>query len=347
MKGALGRLVVMIVAAGLVGAAIAFPLVGGAGVVAGQVADSAVGSTSDLESGVMPAATTVTDSAGTPIAHLFDQYRIPVPADRISPAMKAAIVAIEDRRFFEHGGFDPLGAARALVNNSNGGATQGASTLTEQYVKNYDLYVAARTEAERRAAVAPSYARKLKEAELAISLDHRVSKDDILADYLNIVYFGNGAYGVGAAAQAYFGTTADRLTVAQAALLAGMVQSPTEYDPIQHPEAATGRRNVVIEQLRQQARSTPARQRRRPPSRSASPRCPPRPRRAASARATPGSSAPTSCRTSRSRGSRRTSWSRAGSRSAPRSTAGRSTSSRPRSTGRCRRRSPTSPTSSP
>ncbi|AEA25808.1 Peptidoglycan glycosyltransferase [Pseudonocardia dioxanivorans CB1190] len=252
VKGALGRLVVMIVAAGLVGAAIAFPLVGGAGVVAGQVADSAVGSTSDLESGVMPAATTVTDSAGTPIAYLFDQYRIPVPADRISPAMKAAIVAIEDRRFFEHGGFDPLGAARALVNNSNGGATQGASTLTEQYVKNYDLYVAARTEAERRAAVAPSYARKLKEAELAISLDHRVSKDDILADYLNIVYFGNGAYGVGAAAQAYFGTTADRLTVAQAALLAGMVQSPTEYDPIQHPEAATGRRNVVIEQLRQQ-----------------------------------------------------------------------------------------------
>jgi membrane peptidoglycan carboxypeptidase len=251
------RLAAMVAAAGLVLAAMAFPVVGGAGLLAGEVADSAVGTTSDLESGVEPAATTITDSSGAPIAHLFDQYRVPVTADRISPAMKAAIVAIEDRRFYEHGGFDPLGALRALVNNSGGGARQGGSTLTEQYVKNYDLYVAAHTDAQRRAAVAPSYARKLKEAELAISLDHRVSKDDILADYLNIVYFGNGAYGVAAAAQTYFGTTADQLTVSQAALLAGMVQSPSDYDPVAYPDAALGRRNVVVDQLRQQGSITP------------------------------------------------------------------------------------------
>ncbi|GAY11599.1 transglycosylase domain-containing protein [Pseudonocardia sp. N23] len=256
-RKALGRLVVMIVAAGLVLAAAVFPAVGGAGAMAAEVAQSAEGSTSDLESGVLPSASTVTDSSGNPIAYLFDQYRVPVNAAQISPAMKAAIVAIEDKRFYQHGGFDPLGAARALVNNSNGGATQGASTLTEQYVKNYDLYVAATTDAQRKAAVAPSYARKLKEAELAISLDHRVGKDDILADYLNVVYFGNGAYGIGAAARTYFGTTADQLTVPQAALLAGMVQSPSDYDPVVHPDAAKGRRDVVIGQLRDQGSITP------------------------------------------------------------------------------------------
>ncbi|WP_312858313.1 transglycosylase domain-containing protein [Pseudonocardia pini] len=215
-----------------------------------------MGTNADLEAGVLPAVTRVQDENGSTIASLYDQYRVPVASEQIAPSMKAAIVAIEDRRFYEHGGFDPIGAARALVNNSNGGATQGASTLTEQYVKNYDLYVAAQSDAERRAAVAPSYARKLKEAELAVSLDHDLSKDEILTRYLNLVYFGHGAYGVQAAAQAYFGVDASALTVSQAALLAGMVQSPTEYDPVAHADAATGRRNVVVEALRQQGSIT-------------------------------------------------------------------------------------------
>ncbi|WP_245707738.1 transglycosylase domain-containing protein [Pseudonocardia oroxyli] len=243
------KLLVLGVAAGVLLAGMLFPVAGGIGLLAASVSDSAVGSHTDLETGVLPAVTTVKDRNGATIASLYQQYRVPVDSDRIAPAMKAAIVAIEDRRFYEHGGFDPIGALRALVNNSNGGATQGASTLTEQYVKNYDLYVAAQTDAERRAAVAPSYARKLKEAELAVSLDHDLSKDEILTRYLNLVYFGHGAYGVQAAAQAYFGVDAAALTVPQAALLAGMVQSPAEYDPVNHPEAATGRRNVVIEAL--------------------------------------------------------------------------------------------------
>ncbi|WP_433502144.1 transglycosylase domain-containing protein [Pseudonocardia halophobica] len=246
------RLAVLVVVAGVLVAGMLFPFAGGIGLLAGAVSDSAVGTNADLKAGVLPAVTTVEDATGRTVASLYDQYRVPVESDRISQAMKASIVAIEDRRFYEHGGFDPIGAARALVNNSNGGATQGASTLTEQYVKNYDLYVAARTDAERQAAVAPSYARKLKEAELAVSLDHELSKDEILTRYLNLVYFGHGAYGVQAAAQAYFGVDAAALTVPQAALLAGMVQSPAEYDPVTHPDGATGRRNVVIEALRQQ-----------------------------------------------------------------------------------------------
>ncbi|MFR9804626.1 transglycosylase domain-containing protein [Pseudonocardia sp. RS010] len=251
------RLVVLAVVAGVLVAGMLFPFAGGIGLLADAVSDSAVGTNADLEAGVLPAVTTVQDSRGRTVASLYDQYRVPVASGRISPAMKAAIVAIEDRRFYEHGGFDPIGAVRALVNNSNGGATQGASTLTEQYVKNYDLYVAARTDAERRAAVAPSYARKLKEAELAVSLDHELSKDEILTRYLNVVYFGHGTYGVQAAARTYFGVDASVLTVPQAALLAGMVQSPAEYDPVAHPDVAAGRRDVVIEALRQQGAITP------------------------------------------------------------------------------------------
>jgi membrane peptidoglycan carboxypeptidase len=246
------RLAVIGVVAAVVLAAMTFPFVGGVGLLAAQISASENGLTPALQAGDAPAVTTVTDSTGKPIAYLYDQFRVPVPAAEIAPAMKASIIAIEDRRFFEHGGVDPVGTVRALVNDANGGATQGGSTLTQQYVKNYELYVAATTDAERRDAVAPSLARKLREAELAVQLDHQLSKDEILARYLNLVYFGHGAYGVDAAAQAFFGTTPAALTVPQAALLAGMVQSPTAFDPVQHPDAAKTRRDVVIEQLRQQ-----------------------------------------------------------------------------------------------
>jgi membrane peptidoglycan carboxypeptidase len=246
------RLVVLGVIAAVVLATMLFPVVGGGGLLAAQISASESVLPAELQAGNAPAVTTVTDSTGKPIAYLYDQFRIPVPAAQISPAMKAAIVAIEDRRFFQHGGVDPVGTLRAIVNDAGGGARQGGSTLTQQYVKNYELYVAAKTDAERQAAVAPSFARKVREAELAVQLDHELSKDEILTRYLNLVYFGHAAYGVGAAAHTYFNTTAAALTVPQAALLAGMVQSPTQYDPVQHPDAAKARRDVVIEQLRQQ-----------------------------------------------------------------------------------------------
>lgn len=248
----------LIVVAGVLLAGMLFPLVGGTGILASQVAESATETSGSIRSGQLPTTSVMTDSSGAPVAYFYDRYRQSVPSARISTAMKAAIVAIEDRRFFEHGGVDPVGTARALVNNSTGGAQQGGSTLTEQYVKNYDLYVVARTDAEREAAVAPNYARKIKEAELAVSLDHQLSKDQILTGYLNLVYFGHGAYGVQAAAQAYFGVDASALTVPQAALLAGMVQSPAQFDPVTHPADSTARRNLVIDQMRQAGSITPA-----------------------------------------------------------------------------------------
>ncbi len=234
------------------GAGMVFPVVGGIGLAAGAVGSSGATVSEDLRSGLTPAVTTITDSTGAPLAYLYDQFRIPVSNDRIAPAMKAAAVAIEDRRFYDHGGVDPIGTARALVNDANGGAQQGGSTITQQYVKNYELYVAATTDAQRRAAVAPSIARKVTEAELAVQLDNELPKDEILGRYLDVVYFGHGAYGVGAAAKVYFGTTADALTVAQSALLAGMVQSPTAYDPTEHPDAAKARRDTVIAAMAQQ-----------------------------------------------------------------------------------------------
>ncbi|MFC4944550.1 transglycosylase domain-containing protein [Pseudonocardia sp. GCM10023141] len=246
------RLIVLVVAAGLVLAAMSFPVVGGLGLLAAQVSTSSVAISDDMRSGILPSVTTVTDSAGTPIAYLDDQFRIPVAADAISPSMKAAIIAIEDRRFYDHGGVDPVGTVRALINDASGGERQGGSTLTQQYVKNYDLYVTAKTDAEREAAVAPSVARKITEAELAVELDNQLSKEDILARYLNLVYFGRGAYGVEAAAKVYFGTTAAQLTVPQSALLAGMVQSPADYDPVEHPDASKARRDLVISQMQSQ-----------------------------------------------------------------------------------------------
>ena len=239
--------------AGVLTAGMAFPAALGVGLVSDEAGDSVNSVSSALASGELPQTSTITDSAGTPIAYLFDQNRDPVPADRIAPSMKAAIVAIEDRRFYQHQGVDWQGTARAVVANSaSGDVVQGASTLTQQYVKNYLLYVDATTEAERLKATEQTPARKLREARIALQLERSLPKEEILARYLNIVFWGNNAYGVSAAARTYFTTTADKLTVAQAALLAGMVRSTTQFDPVAHPEAALERRNLVIAQMQEQ-----------------------------------------------------------------------------------------------
>ena len=209
----------------------------------------------DLVDGPLPQSTTVTDSAGTPIARFFEpnQNRQAVPSDQISPAMKAAIIAIEDRRFYQHNGVDWQGTIRALIANSaSGDVVQGASTITQQYVKNYFLYVSAKTETERLKATEQTSARKLKEAQIALQMERALSKEEILTRYLNIVSFGNGAAGVAAAARTYFNTTPDKLTVAQSALLAGMVRNIAATDPVTKPQAALERRNVVIGQMRDQ-----------------------------------------------------------------------------------------------
>ncbi len=238
---------------GVLVAGMVFPAALGVGLVSDEAGDSVNSVSSDLATGQLPQTSTITDSAGAPLAYLFDQNRDPVAADRISPAMKAAIVAVEDRRFYQHQGVDWQGTIRAVVANSaSGDVVQGASTLTQQYVKNYLLYVEAQTEAERLKATEQTPARKLREARIALQMERSLSKEDILARYLNIVFWGNGAYGVSAAARTYFNTTADQLTVAQAALLAGMVRSTTQFDPVSNPAAALDRRNLVIIQMQEQ-----------------------------------------------------------------------------------------------
>jgi membrane peptidoglycan carboxypeptidase len=164
--------------------------------------------------------------------------------------MKWALISVEDRRFYEHHGVDWKGTVRAAINNSSGGDTQGASTLTQQYVKNYLINVTYRDdEVGQQRAQESSIARKLEEAHLAVQLETKMSKEEILGGYLNIVEFSRKIYGVGAAARAYFNTTPDKLTVAQSALLAGMVNNPPAYDPWNHPERALERRNLVLDEM--------------------------------------------------------------------------------------------------
>ena len=158
---------------------------------------------------------------------------------QMSPWLTRATVAIEDRRFWDHGALDYTGIARAAIADvENGRPSQGASTLTQQLARN--LYIGK-----------PSHTlgRKITEACLAMKLADRYSKREILARYLNVVYYGNQAYGVAAAAQTYFSRRASQLTVAQAALIAGLPQAPTSYDPFRNGDAATRRRNEVLDAM--------------------------------------------------------------------------------------------------
>ncbi|MEU6645082.1 transglycosylase domain-containing protein [Saccharomonospora sp. NPDC046836] len=236
--------------AGVLVAGILFPVVGAAGVISNQASDTVESMSSDLADEPPPLVTTITDRDGKPIATLYSQYRIPTKPDQISDAMKWALISVEDRRFYEHHGVDWRGTLRAAISNSSGGDTQGASTLTQQYVKNYLINVTYRDDKlGQQRAQEQTIARKIKEARIAIQLETKMSKEEILAGYLNVVEFSRQIYGVGAAARAYFDTTADKLTVSQAAMLAGMVNNPAVNDPWNNPERATERRNSVLDRM--------------------------------------------------------------------------------------------------
>src|SRR5262245_11967568 len=175
-----------------------------------------------------------------------DESRVLVSSDEIAPIMKQAIVAVEDKRFYEHNGVDVRGIVRAAWEDLRSKAVvEGGSTITQQYVKN----AYSRND--------QTIARKVREAALAWQLTQRWSKDRILTAYLNTIYFGNGAYGILQAARTYFGgKSAEELTLPEAALLAGIPASPSAYDPAQHPAAARERRAFVLEQLYEQGRIT-------------------------------------------------------------------------------------------
>jgi len=236
--------------AGVLVAGMMFPVMGALGVVSNRASDTIDSVSADLVATDPPLITTITDSAGKPIASLFDQYRIPVSAEQISPTMKAALVSVEDRRFYEHHGVDWKGTIRAAVSNQTGGDVQGASTLTQQYVKNYLINVVNRgNKTEQSKAQEQTIARKLREARIAIQLEQKMSKEEILTGYLNVVEFAYEVYGIGAASSAYFGTTPDKLSVAQSALLAGAVNNPVLYNPWRKPTETLNRRNFVIDKM--------------------------------------------------------------------------------------------------
>lgn len=186
-----------------------------------------------------PARTTkVFSSDGKLIATLFDENRTYVKYEQIAPVMVTALVAIEDRRFFEHEGVDWKGIARAMAGNTSSGETeQGASTLTMQLARRLFL-------SEER-----TYARKVREAVLAYRIDHTYAKEKVLELYLNEVYFGGGAYGIDAAAAVYFGLNPDQLELWQAAMLAGLVQAPSTLSPLVDREAALQRTREVLEAM--------------------------------------------------------------------------------------------------
>lgn len=188
------------------------------------------------------------DSSGGVIAHFYDKQRIVVPSANIADVMKKAIVAIEDKRFYEHNGVDPTGIARALVTNLGESGRQGASTITQQYVRN-SLAERGYLEGDAEqvsAATEQTTERKLREIKYALALEKTQSKDDILTGYLNIAPFGPITYGIEAASQRYFSKSASELNYLESALLAGLVQSPVQYDPLTHPEAAQARRDTVL-----------------------------------------------------------------------------------------------------
>jgi membrane peptidoglycan carboxypeptidase len=185
----------------------------------------------------------------TLITTFYEQNRRDVPLASVAPVMRQAIIASEDERFYSHGGVDLRSVVRALVaNQTSGGVSQGASTLTMQYVRNVIKNDPDLTTEQRRAATADSLVRKIGEARYALALERRMSKDEILERYLNISYFGAGAYGIWAAAKIYFNTTPDKLTLPQAAMIAGLVQSPDAYNPISgDKKSAKERRDRAID----------------------------------------------------------------------------------------------------
>jgi len=236
--------------ASVIVAAMLFPVAGGLGLMSNRASDIVANGSAQLLEGDVPAVTTMVDARGNTIAWLYSQRRFEVPADKIADTMKLAIVSIEDKRFTAHNGVDWKGTLTGLAGYASGDlTTRGGSTIEQQYVKNYQLLVVAQTDAEKRAAVEATPARKLREIRMALTLDKTLTKPEILTRYLNLVSFGNGAFGVQDAAQTYFGIDASALNWEQSALLAGMVQSTSTLNPYTNPDGALARRNLVLDTM--------------------------------------------------------------------------------------------------
>src|ERR1700730_11060967 len=190
--------------ASVVAAALMFPFAGGLGLMSNRASEVVANGSAQLLRGGVPAVWPMVDAKGNVIAWLYSQRRFEVPTDKIANTMKLAIVSIEDKRFADHNGVDWKGTLTGLAGYARGDVdTRGGSTIEQQYIKNYQLLVTAQTDAEKRAAVETTPARKLREIRMALTLDKTFTKPEILTRHLNLLSFGNNSFGVQAAAQTY------------------------------------------------------------------------------------------------------------------------------------------------
>ena len=237
------------VLSGALAAGLAIPLAGLAGFTTEKTSDTLQDLPQQFDEVPLKQKSTILAADGSVIATLAEQNRVPVKLKDVASIMQKAIVAIEDDRFYEHGALDAKGTLRALLQNrSSGSVQQGGSSITQQYVK-ISLVEKAKTPAEVAAATADTYQRKVAELRYAVAVEKQYSKNEILEKYLNLANFGDGAWGIQAAAQHYFSVNASQLTLPQAAMLAGLVKNPTGYDPTNNAKRAKDRRDVVIRRM--------------------------------------------------------------------------------------------------
>jgi membrane peptidoglycan carboxypeptidase len=232
-------------------AGIAMPAAGVLGLSAKGTATEFDSLPGELSTPPLSQRTQILDANGGLIASVYSRDRKVLKSlDSVNPTMQKAIVAIEDSRYWQHGAIDVKGILRALNKNAEqGGVSQGASTLTQQYVKNVFVEEAGDDATKVAQATQQTLGRKIKEMKYAIQIEKKLGKKKILLNYLNIVPFGEQSFGIEAASTRYFSKHAKDLTLPEAALLAGLVQAPSVYDPINNPQLAIKRRNTVLQRM--------------------------------------------------------------------------------------------------
>ncbi|MDP9342670.1 MAG: transglycosylase domain-containing protein [Actinomycetota bacterium] len=234
-------LLLIMAAAGVFVALTFLPIVGALGTAAKNVEQKlALPANTDIQFPRFPQRSTIFAEDNTRLATLYLENRKVVHLDQIAPVGRRAVLAIEDYQFFHHGAIDVKAIVRAALANLRAGhITQGGSTITQQLVKNITGHTA------------DTLIRKLREAQLAVKIEQTYTKKEILELYLNEIYLGNGVYGLEAASEFYFGHHANLLTLPEAAMLAGMISNPSQYDPLADPTATLDRRNVVLARMAQ------------------------------------------------------------------------------------------------
>jgi membrane peptidoglycan carboxypeptidase len=253
---------------GVLASAMVLPVVAATGILVRNTANK-ITATSLSTSTPLPQRSAIYDRTGHLITYVYGvdagsaaNYqgvdRQPIAYSAISPNMLKAIVAIEDDRYWQHGAIDFQGTLRAVVNDLEGSAVQGGSSIAQQYVKGVLVLADLGNQAAEQAAIASNLTRKYTELRMALDVAHKMSKQQILAGYLNDAYFENGAWGIEAASETYFGERAAKLTLPQAALLAGIVENPSAYDPVTNPATALERRNTVLVRMEQLHVESPA-----------------------------------------------------------------------------------------